>query len=75
MGWSPAKIASFVIDSSVRTDRNHGRRMCSVASSDDVFESVRPRASGWFPLDDQLQYHHSRSEFVRDAIRERLRRE
>jgi len=26
-------------------------------------------------LDDQLQYHHSRSEFVRDAIRERLRRE
>jgi len=26
-------------------------------------------------LDDQLQYHHSRSEYVRDAIRERLRRE
>lgn len=26
-------------------------------------------------LDDELQYHHSRSEFVRDAIRERLRRD
>jgi metal-responsive CopG/Arc/MetJ family transcriptional regulator len=26
-------------------------------------------------LDEQLEYHHSRSEFVRDAIRERLRRE
>jgi metal-responsive CopG/Arc/MetJ family transcriptional regulator len=26
-------------------------------------------------LDDQLEYHHSRSEYVRDAIRERLRRE
>jgi len=26
-------------------------------------------------LDNELQYHHSRSEFVRDAIRARLRRE
>jgi len=53
------------VESSRRDNTGGGTRAVKVTLTDELLAA----------LDDQLQYHHSRSEFVRDAIRERLRRE
>jgi hypothetical protein len=48
-----------------RGDTSGGTRAVKVTLTDELLVAI----------DDQLEYHHSRSEYVRDAIRERLRRE
>jgi len=53
------------VESSRSNNSEDGTRAVKVTLTDELLAA----------LDDQLQYHHSRSEFVRDAIRERLRRE
>ncbi|AFH21905.1 hypothetical protein OSG_eHP12_00150 [environmental Halophage eHP-12] len=53
------------VESSRGDNTGGGTRAVKVTLTDELLAA----------LDDQLQYHHSRSEFVRDAIRERLRRE
>ncbi|AFH21661.1 hypothetical protein OSG_eHP6_00140 [environmental Halophage eHP-6] len=53
------------VESSRGDNTGGGTRAVKVTLTDELLAA----------LDDQLQYHHSRSEYVRDAIRERLRRE